>query len=98
METPKLQKSSQISLKKWYASMRWFFRHIDTGVYSKNVTGRDTQGHVISSLQLKIHHYDWAKEENRIFEQVIKEYIDQFLTANSREHRKANVILMNITG
>jgi len=77
METPKSRKTSQISLKSFYALMRWFFRRVDIEVYGKSVietlfsrfsvTGRDVAGHVTSSFQAKMARYVWAGEETELF-------------------------------
>lgn len=57
--------------------MRWFFIRIETEVYQTSVMETlflhlrfaicGIRGHMISSLSMKIQHYDWTKEEREYF-------------------------------
>lgn len=75
METPKLQKACQTLLKGSFTLLRWFSTHINIVVYCKSViealfshlcvTAYGVQGHVISSLLVKMVHYALKKSKRK---------------------------------
>lgn len=79
------RKSRMRKIKK-YSKKNWSWKQLNSAKVSSlqlHATGLGVQGHVTSSLQLKVVHYDWTGEKTEYFWQVIKK--KNITTCDSKE-------------